>query len=98
MSNTIHFKPDVDLTFKSVVAVRAKLYTALMDANSTIFCLDLNDVTHCDSAGLALLIEAKKLCKQNNKIFEVSGMSAKTQSLAEFCGVASILETDQIVN
>ncbi len=89
----INFKPGLELTFKSVVSVRAKLYDALMNCNSTRFCLDLSEVTQCDSAGLALLIEAKKLCKKNNKIFEVIGISAQTQSLAEFCGVESILET-----
>ena len=89
----INFKPGPELTFKSVVSIRAKLFKALMEDTSTAFCLDLSDVTHCDSAGLALLIEARKLCKHNNKIFEVIGISPETQSLAEFCGVKSILET-----
>ena len=53
--------------------------------------LDLSDVTHCDSAGMALLIEARKLCKKNNKIFEIIGMSSEIQSLADFCGVKEIL-------
>jgi phospholipid transport system transporter-binding protein len=89
----IKFKPGPLLTFKSVISVRAKLYKALVEDTSDRFCLDLSEVTHCDSAGLALLIEASKLCKQNNKIFEVIGISPETQSLAEFCGVKSILET-----
>lgn len=88
-----HFKPGSELTFKSVVAIRAKLYKALTGDRNGRFCLDLSDVVHCDSAGLALLIEARKLCKHSNKIFEVIGISAETQSLAEFCGVKSILET-----
>lgn len=90
---TINFKPGSELTFKSVVSVRARLYKALTDDTTNRFCLDLSEVKHCDSAGLALLIEARKLCKQSNKIFEVIGMSEKTQSLAEFCGVKDILET-----
>lgn len=89
----VNFKPGSELTFKSVVSVRAKLYKALMDDTSERFCLDLSDVTHCDSAGLALLIEARKLCIHSNKIFEVIGISPETQALAEFCGVKSILET-----
>ena len=91
--NKINFKPGSELTFKSVVSIRAQLYKALMNDTSDRFCLDLTDVNHCDSAGLALLIEARKLCKKNNKIFEVIGISPETQSLAEFCGVKSILET-----
>ncbi len=89
----INFKPESELTFKSVVSVRAQLLKALLNNNCNRFCLDLSDVTHCDSAGLALLIEARKLCKHNNKTFEVIGISPETQSLAEFCGVKSILET-----
>jgi phospholipid transport system transporter-binding protein len=85
------FKPGLFLTFKSVVSVREQLYKALKDNTSDRFCLDLTDVTQCDSAGLALLIEARKLCEQNNKLFEVTGISPETLSLAEFCGVKSIL-------
>ena len=88
-----YFKPEDPLTFKSVVSIRAKLYKALMEDETGRFCLDLSAVTHCDSAGLALLIEAKKLCKQSKKTFEMVGVSSKTQSLAEFCGVKNILET-----
>lgn len=89
----IIFKPGCELSFKSVVSVRAQLYDTLMTETGTVFCLDLSEVSLCDSAGLALLIEAKKLCNQHNKTFEVMGISAQTQSLAEFCGVESILET-----
>ncbi|TAL64096.1 MAG: anti-sigma factor antagonist [Legionella sp.] len=89
----VHFKPGTELTFKTVVSVRAKLYKALMDDTTSRFCLDLSDVKHCDSAGLALLIEARKLCKHSNKTLEVIGISPETHSLAEFCGVESILET-----
>lgn len=91
--DNINFKPGNELTFKSVIAIRARLYKALTNSSCNRFCLDLSEVTHCDSAGLALLIEARKLCKQSNKIFEVIGMSPETQSLAEFCGVKNILET-----
>lgn len=91
--NIVNFKPGPLLTFNSVISVRAKLYEALKEETSDQFCLDLSDVTHCDSAGLALLIEARKLCKQNKKMFKVIGISPETQSLAEFCGVKSILET-----
>lgn len=93
MVNHVNFKPEVDLTFKSVVDVRAKLHQALLSDKSDLFTLDLSNVKRCDSAGLALLIEARKLCKKNNKNFELIGMPAETQSLAEFCGVKSILNT-----
>lgn len=88
----VHFKPGAELTFKSVVAVRAKLYSVLMDSACQQLSLDLSDVKQCDSAGMALLVEARKLCRKNNKGFEIIGMSAETRSLADFCGVKDILE------
>lgn len=94
MMNKVYFKPGVELTFKTVVAVRAKLYQALMENKSGLFSLDLSDVKHCDSAGLALLIEARKLCKKNSKAIEIIGMPMHTQHLAEFCGVKGILEAN----
>ncbi len=90
--NTSYFKPGTELTFNSVVAIRNKLLKFLKTDNKELFCLDLSEVTQCDSAGLALLIEAKKLCQQYNKTFKVEGVSAKTLSLAKFCGVNNILE------
>jgi phospholipid transport system transporter-binding protein len=90
--SAVHFKPGVELTFKSVVDVRAKLYQALMNEEISQFNLDLSEVIRCDSAGMALLIEAKKLCKKNNTIFDIIGMSSETRSLAEFCGVKHIFE------
>jgi len=90
---TNNFKPGSELTFKSVVSIRSKLFKALTENACDNFCLDLTDVIKCDSAGLALLIEARKLCKKNNVLFTVIGMTPETQSLAEFCGVESILET-----
>lgn len=90
--NTVHFKPETELTFKSVVKVRAEIYKVLMGEAMERLNLDLSDVTHCDSAGMALLIEVQKLCKKNNKILEIVGMSSETKSLADFCGVKDILE------
>lgn len=93
MTSTTLFKPGMFLTFQTVVLVRMQLCKALMQDNNVVFCLDLSDVCQCDSAGLALIIEAKKLCNVYNKQFKVIGISNKTQLLAEFCGVNSILET-----
>lgn len=86
------FKLTNELTFMSVVSMRADLFKMLMNDDSDTFYLDLSEVTHCDSAGLALLLEARKLCLRANKTFEVTGLSSDMLSLAEFCGVQSILE------
>lgn len=85
-------KPVERLTFETVVDSRLDFFKQLMSDNTGTICLDLSSVRQCDSAGLALLIEAKKLCKQHNKTFEIREMSDKTRALAEFCGVESLLE------
>lgn len=90
--NIAHFLPGAELSFKTVIEVRARLSKLLMNTDINGLQLDLNDVVYCDSAGMALLIEARKLCKKNNKNFEIIGMSEETQSLADFCGVKGILE------
>lgn len=91
MANTIHFKPGKALTFKSVVEVRASLYKALQNDSLEPFYLDLAEVQHCDSAGLALLIEAKKLCQQHQRNLKVVGSTPQILALAEFCGVSSFI-------
>lgn len=85
-------KPVEHLTFDTVVLNRSNFFKQLMSDKTGNICLDLSAVTQCDSAGLALLIEAKKLCRQYNKRFEILQMPDKTRALAEFCGVESLLE------
>lgn len=91
MQKTI-IKPVDGLTFDTVSRNRRDFYQKLMADSSGKICLDLTAVTQCDSAGLALLIEAKKMCKQQNKHLEIHAMSEKTQALAEFCGVNFLLK------
>jgi phospholipid transport system transporter-binding protein len=88
---TLSFKPGAELSFNSVMDVRAKLYKILMKNKNNHFSLDLSEVVHCDSAGIALLIDARRLCKKNNKTFEIKDMPLKTRSLADFCGLKDIL-------
>ncbi|OJY38351.1 MAG: sulfate transporter [Legionella sp. 40-6] len=90
--NSIAFKPGNELTFRSVIALKKSIYQAITAAEGEVFILDLNEVRHCDSAGIALLIEVQKFCVQQNKKLEIIGMSSHTQSLADFCGVRDILE------
>lgn len=90
--DSIQFKFPSKVTFKTVAEVRSGFHEFLIDKHTKKISLDLSDVVHCDSAGLALLIEAQKLCKKNSKALEIIGMSPETQSLADFCGVKNILE------
>jgi phospholipid transport system transporter-binding protein len=84
-------KPIDELTFGTVISHRLNFFKQLMADKTGKICLDLAAIKQCDSAGLALLIEAKKLCKQYNKQFEIQAMPEKIRALAEFCGVESLL-------
>ncbi len=86
------FKPASELTFNTVQADNQRLLKLLKDHKTTSIRLALDEVKQCDSAGLALLIEAKRLCKQHQKPLTIVGMSKNIAALAEFCGVEAILE------
>lgn len=85
------FSPSTNLTFDTVESDRIKILHALLSSETSGLCLDLSCVTHCDSAGLALLIETKRLCRQYNKAFKIEQMPEAIYALAEFCGVEAIL-------
>ncbi len=85
------FEPSVSLTFAKVESDRKRLFKCVQASDVTRLRLNLSQVKHCDSAGLALLIEAKRLCKHYNKSFEIEGMPKVIHELAEFCGVDTIL-------
>ncbi|MDP3561868.1 MAG: STAS domain-containing protein [Legionellaceae bacterium] len=87
----MHFKPSEELTFETVEKDRARLILSLKNSKISSLCFDLSQVKHCDSAGLALLIEAKRLCKEYKKIFSIDEMPKEVYALAEFCGVKTIL-------
>lgn len=85
------FEPSVHLTFDTVESDRKRLLTSLQSSDACGLRLDLSRIQQCDSAGLALLIEAKKLCRHYSKSFEIEGMPNVVRDLAKFCGVDAIL-------
>lgn len=91
MMNADAFEPSVRLTFDTVEPNRKRLFKHLQSPDVGRLRLDLSQVKQCDSAGLALLIEAKRLCIRLNKPFEIQGMPAAIHDLAECCGVDVIL-------
>lgn len=88
------FKPSVRLTFETVGADRHRLLKFLQQQKNQLIEIDLDQVQHCDSAGLALLIEAKRLCKHYKKQFTITNMPKAIDALAAFCGVDVILYAD----
>lgn len=85
------FKPSLIMTFATVQSDCERLFKYCHASKDTDLNLDLSEVSQCDSAGLALLIEAKRICKKLNKTCKIQGMPKTIQALAEFCGVDAIL-------
>ncbi len=91
MATLKQFSPSTNLTFDTVESDRIRIFQSLLSSETVGLCLDLSCVTHCDSAGLALLIETKRLCRHYDKAFKIEGMPKAIYALAKFCGVEAIL-------
>lgn len=79
------------MTFETVQADCQRLIEFCHKNKTAVLNLELSEVTHCDSAGLALLIEAKRLCTTHNITCNITGMTKMIRALAEFCGVDTVL-------
>lgn len=91
--NDYVFQPSSVLTFETVQADSQRLSALLKNhADVSTIRFDLSKVTHCDSTGLALFIEAKRACKQQNIAFSMENIPESIDSLAQFCGVDVVLE------
>lgn len=87
----VAFKPSLNLTFSTVSMDRERLIACLHQPHVAGIYFDLSQVEKCNSAGLALLIEAKRLCLFYQKTFSIDTLSSVVADLVEFCGVKSIL-------
>lgn len=86
------FQPSSNLTFETVEVDSKRLLKMLRThRDMTGIRFNLSKVTHCDSTGLALLIEAKRLCKRNKIAFAMDHISETLGGLAQFCGVDAVL-------
>jgi len=89
------FKPSRTLTFDTVQSNSNKLLELFGHDKEDLLHLDLSEVTKCDSAGLALLVEAKRLSKKYHKTLVIMKMPAAIAALAEFCGVDEMLRSNE---
>ncbi len=91
------FKPSEDMTFETVQADCKRLHKFCNDSKEPVLILDLSKLNHCDSAGLALLIEARRLSSLQDKTCKIIGMPKSVRALAEFCGVDEMLGLQETV-
>lgn len=85
------FVPSREMSFQTVMADRQRLLDYCATLKKSPMILNLSQVDQCDSAGLAFLIEARRLAQERQLICHIEGMTRAVHALAEFCGVDSIL-------
>lgn len=89
-SKPLVFSPQKQLVFETVSADLARFNMHLATEANTEILFDLYEVETCDTAGLALLIEAKRLGAVKNRDVHFKNMSDTMLALATFCGVADL--------
>lgn len=85
------FEPSTALTFATVSGDKQRLLAFLDETPTKAWVFDLSQVKSCDSAGLALLLEAKRLSEKRNINCHFDGISDDIKSLIRFCGVNELL-------
>lgn len=81
-----------DLIFDTVLANRKIIVNALRKDSSSSFVIDLKGINQCDSAGLAMMIDLKRLARRQNNQINFVNLPKQMKALADFCGVSSILQ------
>lgn len=85
------FIPSSEMIFTTVEKDRRRLLEYCRNLDKADLRLDLGNVSQCDSAGLAFLIEARRLARNYKKVCHFEGMTKAIHALAEFCGVDKML-------
>jgi phospholipid transport system transporter-binding protein len=80
-----------DLTFDTVGKHQSMLKSVFTKNKNEAINLNLSKVNSCDSSGLALMIEAKRLARENKCRLTIESQPVQLNALAQFCGVSSIL-------
>ena len=86
------FKPSSKLTFENAWSDGQRLKQCMQNQHHSGVQFDLTEVSQCDTAGLALLIEAQRLSQKYHKKLSVLGASSNIVALAEFCGLGNLLD------
>ncbi|MGQ3889392.1 STAS domain-containing protein [Legionella sp. CNM-1927-20] len=88
------FKAAESLTFLTIEAERKRLLNYCHANTGLMLVLNLKEVSLCDSAGLAFLIEFKRLARKYKKQSKIESITESICALAEFCGVAELLANE----
>lgn len=92
MKQQKQFKPVQALTFATVMHHRSQLSQLLAQEPRMALRLDMSDVQICDSAGLAFLIDARRMCQQHQVALTVVHLSKEIVALAKLYGIEEMLK------
>ncbi len=92
MKQVALFKPSSKLTFENAWSDGQRLKQCMQNQQHAGIQFDLTDVIQCDTAGLALLIEAQRLSQKHGKELNILGASSNIVALAELCGLGNLLD------
>lgn len=95
MTKKSYFKLPASLTFDTVTVHRSRFKELLEAEQSLSIRCDLSEVHTCDSAGLAFLIDARRLCRHQNTQLVIENASVDILALAKLYGLEKILENEE---
>lgn len=90
-----YFKPSNALTFETVTEQRSRFTALLASQQMSSMHFDLTDMKTCDSAGLAFLIDVKRLCGSQNTALIIEHASVDVLALAKLYGIEKILDNEE---
>lgn len=88
---TMVFRPPVAITFATVEQELVRFMTYCRDFHDELIVVDLERLEQCDSAGLAFLIEAKRISQTQGRQAKIINMPQGTRALAKFYGISDLL-------
>lgn len=91
MEKQQYFKPECHLTIDTVTADRRRFVSLINGTQSNTIHYDLSEVQAFDSAGLALLIDARRLCHHRQITLVIAPLSKELCALATLYGLEAIL-------
>ena len=78
------------LNIDSSPSLRDRLLTILQPEAPAALTVDLSEVSHVDSSGIATLIEALKIARTRNTTLSLKGLQGRLLHVLEVTGIAAL--------
>ncbi len=78
------------LNIDSSPSLRDRLLTILQPEAPEVLTVDLSEVSHVDSSGIATLIEALRIARTRNTTLSLKGLQGRLVHVLEVTGIAAL--------